>query len=241
MGECNKLLVSLWVLATTCAASRAVGRFGIVTDVHYANVSAAGTRHYRDSLPKMRDAVASFRASDPPLDFVVELGDLKDKSPDNDVDATIGFLDSIEAVLSSTGLPTYHVLGNHDVDILDQPTVTAHAVGQPTSAQQSGPGGAYSFDVPAGGHANEQADNAGCLVAQAAGANGGVAPYVWVVHNDSTRNWLSSAPAGTPAAATGPSTSHAVGCAVHARAGTAEAGAGQEAHPEHSRNSSSPH
>ena len=129
MGECNKLLVSLWVLATTCAASRAVGRFGIVTDVHYANVSAAGTRHYRDSLPKMRDAVASFRASDPPLDFVVELGDLKDKSPDNDVDATIGFLDSIEAVLSSTGLPTYHVLGNHDVDILDQPTVTAHAVG----------------------------------------------------------------------------------------------------------------
>ena len=100
------------------------------------NVAASGTRYYRDSLPKMREAVASFRASNPPLDFVVELGDLKDKAPDNDVNTTIAFLDSIETVLSSTGLPTFHVLGNHDVDILDQPTVTAHTVGQPASTQQ---------------------------------------------------------------------------------------------------------
>lgn len=48
---------------------------GIVTDVHYADAPAAGTRVYRDSPAKVRDAVATFNAS--AVDFVVSLGDFK--------------------------------------------------------------------------------------------------------------------------------------------------------------------
>ena len=79
-------------MAGAFAASRAFGtedgsetplvRFGLVTDLHYADIDTAGSgataRHYRDSLPKLAAAVADFnrRAED----FVVELGDFKDQN-----------------------------------------------------------------------------------------------------------------------------------------------------------------
>ena len=85
------------------------------------------------------------------------------------------------------------MLGNHDVDILDQPTVLAHAAaGQPPLHR--GPVlGAYSFDAGAHGAMSSQPDIAGCLVTQAGSDNANQA-YTWVVHNDSTRNWVGAPP-----------------------------------------------
>ena len=189
------LLFPFTALSAASASGAVVGRFGIVTDVHYADIDAGGTRHYRDSLPKMRDAIATFTSfsgpagsEDAALDFIVELGDLKDKAAGNDVNATIGYLDAIESALASSGLPTYHVLGNHDVDILDQPTCVAHAQAQPADVAHGPALGAYSFDIGGGGGGGGgglQPDGTGCLVATTS------SPNVWVVHNDSTRNWLS--------------------------------------------------
>jgi hypothetical protein len=48
---------------------------GIVTDVHYADAPAEGTRVYRDSPTKVKDAVAMFNKTG--VDFVVSLGDFK--------------------------------------------------------------------------------------------------------------------------------------------------------------------
>lgn len=53
-----------------------VARFGIVTDVHYADVDPIATRFYRDSLAKMRQATAHFSGAG--CDFIIELGDFKD-------------------------------------------------------------------------------------------------------------------------------------------------------------------
>jgi hypothetical protein len=48
---------------------------GIVTDVHYADAPAEGTRVYRDSPMKVKDAVATFNKTG--VDFVASLGDFK--------------------------------------------------------------------------------------------------------------------------------------------------------------------
>ncbi|MBR6931834.1 MAG: hypothetical protein IKH49_00855, partial [Bacteroidales bacterium] len=83
-------------------------RFGMVTDAHYADREMRNNRFYQDSLAKMRDAVAKFNRSD--LDFVIELGDLKDMGPDKDPKNALGFLDTIEKTLQGFRGPVYHVL-----------------------------------------------------------------------------------------------------------------------------------
>ena len=51
-------------------------RIGLVTDLHYADKEAKGTRHYRETLAKLEEAGEFFASRQP--DFVVELGDLID-------------------------------------------------------------------------------------------------------------------------------------------------------------------
>ena len=58
------------------ASTDIVLRFGIVTDVHYADVDPISTRFYRDSLSKMRQATYDFKNEG--CDFIIELGDFKD-------------------------------------------------------------------------------------------------------------------------------------------------------------------
>lgn len=51
-------------------------RFGLVTDLHYADKPPAGTRHYGESLDKLAEAAERFRKEK--IDFAVQLGDLID-------------------------------------------------------------------------------------------------------------------------------------------------------------------
>ena len=99
------------------AAGRKV-RFGIITDSHYADIDNKGTRYYRDSIAKVREAIDLFNDSD--LDFIIELGDMKDMAPGNDAKETIGYLQNIEKEFRKFHGPVYHVLGNHDMDCLSK-------------------------------------------------------------------------------------------------------------------------
>jgi alkaline phosphatase len=90
-------------------------RFGVLTDVHYADKDAAGTRHYRDSLEKLRTAVDRLNREE--LDFVVELGDLID-SAGGEVDAELAHLDRIEREYARLSADRHYVLGNHCVHTL---------------------------------------------------------------------------------------------------------------------------
>ena len=99
-------------------------RFGVVTDVHFARREMAINRYYTEALDKLRAAVEHFNAAR--LDFIIELGDLKDMNPTHDPAATLGFLDDIEAELQRFRGRVYHVLGNHDMDCITKEEFLKH-------------------------------------------------------------------------------------------------------------------
>jgi alkaline phosphatase len=134
-------------------------RFGVVTDSHYAEkdkaVWSSSARHYRDSLPKMRQAVDAFNAAE--LDFIIELGDMKDmgaewrgsgetktRRPAEELQAeAIRFLDAIEAEFARFKGPRYHVLGNHDMDCISKEDFLAHTRNHGDAAGKTH----YAFEV----------------------------------------------------------------------------------------------
>lgn len=89
-------------------------RFGMISDVHYANREPAGTRFYNQSLTKIQEAVD--RMNQEKLDFVIELGDFKDQDAVPNEANTLKYLSDIESVFQKFNGPTFHVLGNHDMD-----------------------------------------------------------------------------------------------------------------------------
>jgi alkaline phosphatase len=97
------------------AADPAV-RVGLVTDVHYADADTRGTRHYRESLGKMREAAARMREGK--VDLAVELGDIIDTPNPPDVAKETGFLRTISGEFANVGAPRHYVLGNHCVSAL---------------------------------------------------------------------------------------------------------------------------
>ena len=93
-------------------------RFGMVTDPHYADVDTRGSRYYRQSLAKMKECVDLMKQQQ--VDFLIELGDLKDQDNEPNEEITISYLRTIEGVFRSGVGRTYHVLGNHDVDSISK-------------------------------------------------------------------------------------------------------------------------
>jgi len=81
--------------------------FGIITDVHYCNCEPEGSRFYDKSIPRLREALKSLKASS--ADFMVNLGDLIDR----DYESFKPVLD----IIDSSGLKTWHCLGNHDFSV----------------------------------------------------------------------------------------------------------------------------
>jgi len=85
--------------------------FGLVTDVHYADMPPAGSRHYRDSRVKLAEAVATFNERRLPM--VVELGDFVDAGAGKADD--LKYLQDVRKVFEAFGGQRHYVLGNHCV------------------------------------------------------------------------------------------------------------------------------
>jgi predicted phosphodiesterase len=96
------------------AADAPALRFGIITDLHYADKPPAGTRHYRETIAKLAEAGQQF-AKDKPA-FVVELGDLIDAA--SAVETELAYLKTINKEFTAIAKERHHVLGNHCVDML---------------------------------------------------------------------------------------------------------------------------
>lgn len=92
-------------------------RIGLVTDLHYADKPAAGTRHYRDTTDKLAEAAAQFQKDK--VDLVVELGDFIDAADSVDVEKR--YLSAINREFSKIARDRHYVLGNHCVDTLTKP------------------------------------------------------------------------------------------------------------------------
>lgn len=93
-------------------------RYGIVTDCHYADADLVGTRFYRESLGKLSECVTCMNAEQ--VDFLIELGDLKDQDNPPVESRTLAHLKRVEAVFRRFHRPRYHVLGNHDMDSISK-------------------------------------------------------------------------------------------------------------------------
>jgi predicted phosphodiesterase len=103
---------------TTPGRKRGTARFGIVTDSHYADAGTVGSRYYRHSLDKLTECVELMNTQK--VDFLIELGDFKDQDKPPVEQKTITYLRSIESVFQKFNGPTYHVLGNHDMDSISK-------------------------------------------------------------------------------------------------------------------------
>jgi len=116
-------------------------RFGIVTDCHYADADAAGTRFYRESLDKLSECVQLMNAEK--VDFLIELGDFKDQGRPPDERKTLSYLEAVEKVFRQFDGPRYHVLGNHDVDSISKKQFLSRVENTDIDAGRS----YYSFNV----------------------------------------------------------------------------------------------
>lgn len=96
------------------AAENPVLRFGLATDLHYADKPTAGTRYYRETLEKLAEANDCFRNES--LAFVVELGDLIDRA--DSVPTELRYLRRVDREFASICAERHYVLGNHCVDTL---------------------------------------------------------------------------------------------------------------------------
>lgn len=112
------------------AANAGILRFGLITDLHYADKPVAGTRHYRDTLSKLEEAVAAFARLDPKPRFAVELGDFIDAA--DSVETELDYLKTIDATFRKLCDERHYVLGNHCVDTLTSAEFLAQ-VGQKSS------------------------------------------------------------------------------------------------------------
>jgi hypothetical protein len=112
------LLLSSWFMAGPSGQSAPLVRFGVVTDVHYADIDSAGARTYRESPEKLAECVRVM--NEQKVGFLVELGDFKDQDKTPDESRTLGYLKKIEAVLAGFNGPRYHCIGNHDTDSISK-------------------------------------------------------------------------------------------------------------------------
>ncbi len=109
-------------------------RFGVLTDLHYADKPDEDGRCFRASLTKLDEIIATFNAQ--PLDFVVCLGDVIDSN--TSLEAELRDLTTVEAKLAQLHAPRHYVLGNHCVERLTKAEFIAH-----TAARKP----YYAFDV----------------------------------------------------------------------------------------------
>lgn len=115
-------------------------RFGMLSDVHYADREAAAPRYYQQSLRKVKECVELMNHEK--VDFLIELGDFKDQDAVPNEANTLKYLTQIENVFHQFNGPTFHVLGNHDMDGISKEQFLSRVInsGIPTSESY------YSFN-----------------------------------------------------------------------------------------------
>jgi 3',5'-cyclic AMP phosphodiesterase CpdA len=129
MTRRRPLLVAACLLLAALAAPSAQAppllRFGVVTDIHFADIDPNGARTYRESDDKLAECVQVMNAKG--VTFLVELGDFKDQDKTPDEARTLKYLEQIESVFAGFNGPRYHVIGNHDTDSLSKAQFLAAA------------------------------------------------------------------------------------------------------------------
>jgi manganese-dependent ADP-ribose/CDP-alcohol diphosphatase len=81
--------------------------FGLITDVQYCDCETEGTRHYRSSLRKFKEAIEELNQHQ--LAFVGHIGDF--------IDRDYASFDTLRVMQKALKAPLFQVLGNHDFSV----------------------------------------------------------------------------------------------------------------------------
>lgn len=83
--------------------------FGLLTDMQYADAEAEGERHYRESIPKLKEAVNDLVKEK--LPFSLHLGDV--------IDRDFSSFATVLPLFEGLGHTVRHLMGNHDYSVTD--------------------------------------------------------------------------------------------------------------------------
>ncbi len=127
-GRCGDSIEAALPVGQGRCGEKPCVRFGVIADAHYADIPSAHGRAYALSKARVAEAAATFAARG--VDFAIELGDFKDlaRTADGKPDptGTAKFADEIEAAFATFPGPRYHVLGNHEMDVLNKDEILLH-------------------------------------------------------------------------------------------------------------------
>jgi len=124
LSSSKKLIFSfLFSLLFTSGFAQPILRIGVIADIQYGDIETAGTRHYRQSLPKLEACVADLNAEK--VDFSVNLGDLVDRNPAD--------LEAILSRLQKLDKPVYNTTGNHDYVGITDNNALYKRIGMPSA------------------------------------------------------------------------------------------------------------
>lgn len=110
------------VLQTNAQTEKPELRFGIIADIQYANAPVRGTRFYKNSLQKLAVAVTGLNQQK--LAFLINLGDVTDRNPE-DLKPVLNELDKF-------GNKVYNIAGNHDYGGIADNDKLYSALGMPS-------------------------------------------------------------------------------------------------------------
>jgi len=95
--------------ANAAPAEMPLVSFGLITDAQYVDAEPEGERHFRESIPKLRTAVADLAKEK--LPFTLHLGDV--------IDRDFSSFATILPLFRPLGHPVRHLLGNHDFEMTE--------------------------------------------------------------------------------------------------------------------------
>lgn len=113
----NSILILIFLISTVfnpvvaqTENSEPILKIGLIADIQYGDLDTRGTRFYRNSIGKLREAINDINKNN--VHFTINLGDLTDRNP-ADLDAVIAELGKLDGNV-------YNVTGNHDyVEVKD--------------------------------------------------------------------------------------------------------------------------
>lgn len=93
--------------ANAAVVDKPILSFGLTTDVQYVDAESEGERHFRESIPKLKEAVADLAKEK--LPFTLHLGDV--------IDRDFSSFATILPLFEPLGHQVRHLLGNHDFEM----------------------------------------------------------------------------------------------------------------------------
>ena len=102
-------IIATMLALSSCSKPEPVLKIGLVADPQYADNPAAGKRHYRESLRKLKEAIDTFNNQN--VDIVQNLGDIIDMEW-RSYDSIIPIYENLDP-----NIDNYHLLGNHDFSV----------------------------------------------------------------------------------------------------------------------------